>query len=148
MLQPKTLYLVDDDTDDLDLFCEAVHVIDDSIVCVRSTDSYQALKAFKQHDIPVPDLIFLDLNMPVIDGRQFLSELKRLRPYSQIPVIIYSTSSHPKDVADTRELGAADFLTKPYSLNDLVSNLSVLISNYWQIPATEGSQSNDQRFQR
>jgi DNA-binding NarL/FixJ family response regulator len=72
--------------------------------------------------------------MPVVDGRQFLSELKRLKPYAQVPVIIYSTSSHPKDITDTREMGAAGFLTKPYSLNDLVNNLSGLLSHYWQVP--------------
>jgi len=134
MRQPKTLYLVDDDNDDLDLFCEAVQTIDDSIVCVRATNSHAALTAFKENDIPLPDMIFLDLNMPVVDGRQFLSELKALRPYAHVPVIIYSTSSHPKDIEDTKSLGATSFLTKPYSLNELVSGLSEILSTYWTVP--------------
>ena len=132
MKQPKTLYLLDDDNDDLDFFCEAVQAIDKSIICVRATNSDASLKAFKLHDVPVPDMIFLDLNMPLVDGRQFLSEIKSINSYSHVPVIIYSTSSHDRDIAETRRLGASGFLTKPYSLDDLVVRLSDLITNHFQ----------------
>jgi CheY-like chemotaxis protein len=123
------LYLVDDDIDDLDFFCEAVSAIDRSIICVRATNSDSALRAFKSHDVPLPDMIFLDLNMPLIDGRQFLAEIKMLHAYSHIPVIIYSTSSHTKDIEETRQLGASGFLSKPYSLVELVHELSSILSN-------------------
>jgi CheY-like chemotaxis protein len=132
MKQPKTLYLLDDDSDDLDFFCEAVQLIDKSIVCVRSTDSHHSLRAFKGHDVPLPDLIFLDLNMPLIDGRQFLSEIKSIRAYAHIPVVIYSTSSNPKDIEETRKLGAACFLTKPYTMEELVTSLSGILANQWR----------------
>ena len=132
MESPKTLYLIDDDIDDLDFFCEAVTSIDPSIICVKATDSEAALKAFQQHDVPIPDLIFLDLNMPLIDGRRLLAELKTLRPYSNVPVIIYSTSSHPKDIEETKQLGAASFLTKPYSQIELIASLTDLLENQWR----------------
>ena len=132
MESPKTLYLIDDDMDDLDFFCEAVSAIDGSIVCVKATDSEAVLKAFQQHDVPIPDLIFLDLNMPLIDGRRLLAELKSLKPYSHVPVIIYSTSSHPKDIEETKQLGAASFLTKPYSQGELINSLTQLLENQWQ----------------
>jgi CheY-like chemotaxis protein len=132
MRQPKTLYLVDDDSDDLDFFCEAVCAIDRSIICVRATNSDSALKAFKSMDVPVPDMIFLDLNMPLVDGRQFLAEIKMLQPYSHIPVIIYSTSSHTKDIEETRQLGASGFLSKPYSLEELVNELNSILANDFQ----------------
>ena len=63
MKQPKTLYLLDDDNDDLDLFCEAVQTIDNSIICTRATNSDLALRAFRKNDVPLPDMIFLDLNI-------------------------------------------------------------------------------------
>jgi DNA-binding response OmpR family regulator len=129
MRQPKTLYLIDDDNDDLDFFCEAVSSIDSSIICIRATNSEAALNAFKAHDVPVPDLIFLDLNMPLVDGRQFLSEIKMISPYAHIPIVIYSTSSHSRDIIETRQLGAAGFLTKPYSLSELVVALKVVLDN-------------------
>jgi CheY-like chemotaxis protein len=129
MKQPKTLYLLDDDIDDLDFFCEAVSSIDTSIICVKATNSDHAIKSFKAHDVPVPDMIFLDLNMPLVDGRQFLAELKMLQPYAHIPVIIYTTSSHNKDIEETMQLGASGFLTKPYSLQELITELNEILTN-------------------
>lgn len=129
MRQPKTLYLLDDDSDDLDFFCEAVSVIDPEIICVRSSDSDAALRAFKASDVPVPDIIFLDLNMPVVDGREFLAGIKALKPYAHVPVIIYSTSSHHRDIDETMQLGASGFVTKPYSLERLVEALSAIFDH-------------------
>lgn len=129
MKQPKTWYLVDDDSDDLDFFCEAVSTMDRDIICIRAISSDKALRAFKSHDVPVPDMIFLDLNMPLVDGRQFLAEIKMLAPYAHVPVIIYSTSSHARDIEETRQLGASGFLSKPYSLAELVHELNAILSN-------------------
>ncbi|HLT73603.1 MAG TPA: response regulator [Ohtaekwangia sp.] len=126
----RTLYLIDDDTDDLDFFCEAVNTIDKRIICFKSSDSASALKAFQNHDVPLPDIIFLDLNMPLIDGRTFLTELKKVGAYADVPVIIYSTSSSQRDVEETRLLGAADFLTKPCSQENLVSQLQQILEQY------------------
>jgi CheY-like chemotaxis protein len=133
----KTVLLIDDDADDIEFFCEAVNMIDKNIVCIPSVDSEVALHAIKQKGIVLPDLIFLDLNMPKIDGREFLSELKRTDPYSQVPVIMYSTSSFDKDIEDTKKLGASFFLTKPNSLKELRENLVELFSFDWSEAKTE-----------
>lgn len=127
---PRTVYVVDDDNDDLDFFCEAAARIDQEIICVTSNDSAASLNSFRAFDVPVPDLIFVDLNMPLVDGRAFLAELKKLKIYSQVPVIIYSTSSHAKDKEETRLLGAADFLTKPCSQDELIHELEEIFSRY------------------
>ena len=129
-IYPKTFYLIDDDSDDLEFFCEAVSSIDESIICIKSTSSELSLASFKQHDIPVPDLIFLDLNMPAIDGRTFLSEIKQVKPYAQVPIIVYSTSSHPRDIEETIELGAANFMTQPYTMKALITDLSGVLDIY------------------
>ncbi len=126
----RTLYLIDDDTDDLDFFCEAVNTIDQKIICFKSSDSASALKAFQNHDVPMPDIIFLDLNMPLVDGRTFLAELKKVGAYADVPVIIYSTSANQRDVEETRLLGAADFLTKPCSQENLVNQLQQILDQY------------------
>ena len=126
----KTLYLIDDDTDDLEFFCEALNTVDSSIVCFKTADSETALRAFQQFEVPLPDLIFLDLNMPLVDGRTFLSEIKKINEYANIPVIIYSTSSHFKDKEDTIKLGAAGFMTKPYSQEALVKQLRELLAQH------------------
>ena len=126
----KTLYLIDDDADDLDFFCEAVNSVDSSIICFKTADSESALRAFQQREVPLPDLIFLDLNMPLVDGRTFLAEIKKLDEYATIPVIIYSTSSHSRDVDDTMKLGAAGFMTKPYSQEALIDQLQDILEKH------------------
>jgi CheY-like chemotaxis protein len=130
MENPKTLFLIDDDADDLEFFCEAVSAIDQSIICFKSSDSERTLRSFQNYDVPLPDLIFLDLNMPLVDGRTFLTELKKLKCYANVPVVIYSTSAHPKDIEETRKLGAAHFLMKPYSQEMLVHSLNAILSSY------------------
>lgn len=132
MLNPRTFYLIDDDSDDLEFFCEAVDTIDKSIICIKTTNSEMALSSFVHLDVPVPDLIFLDLNMPVVDGRTFLKEIKLVKPYSSVPIIIYSTSSNPRDKEETLGLGAADFIIKPNSMRQLVKDLSGVLRTYWE----------------
>lgn len=127
MQHSKILYLIDDDNDDLDIFTEAVKIIDKSIVCLKSNNSETVLQSFKKHLAPVPDLIFLDLNMPLVSGKEFLSQIKSIEPYSKVPVVIYSTSSYPGDIKETKRLGAAYFLTKPYSMAELIKNLNELL---------------------
>jgi CheY-like chemotaxis protein len=128
MANPRSLFFIDDDTDDLDLLCEAVSQIDDTIICFKATNSESTLEAFRNDSIPVPDLIFLDLNMPRVNGKQLLTEIKRMPSYADIPVIIYSTSSQRKDIDETRELGASFFLSKPNSFEGLISSLSYIFS--------------------
>lgn len=130
MNDPTIVYLIDDDNDDLDFFREAVNSIDSSIVCVTSDNSDAALSLFRKHHIPVPDLIFLDLNMPLVDGRRFLTEIKHMDLYAKVPVIVYSTSSHPKDIEDTTRLGASYFMTKPTSMQGLVDTLSEVLGHH------------------
>jgi CheY-like chemotaxis protein len=79
-----------------------------------------------------PDFIFLDLNMPRMNGKQFLAEVKKIKTLQDIPVIIYSTSTDKKDILDTIELGAVYFLEKPNRFNDLTNALSNIITRKWK----------------
>jgi DNA-binding response OmpR family regulator len=75
-----------------------------------------------------PDLIILDLNMPVKDGRETLKELKANKTFKYIPVVILSTSNSHFDVTFSYDNGASLFLTKPHSFHDLVEMLDMLLS--------------------
>jgi CheY-like chemotaxis protein len=70
------------------------------------------------------EIIFLDLNMPIMSGQQFLIEIKKITKLASIPVIIFSTSSHPATIAETKKLGAFTFITKPNKIIELVAILS------------------------
>jgi CheY-like chemotaxis protein len=127
----KTCFLVDDDIDDQEIFMAAVSEIDDSINCVSVDNCEEAIEQLKKSNINTPDFIFLDLNMPRLNGRQCLAELKKIAHLKHVPVIIYSTSSLKKDIEETAKLGADMFLTKPSRFDDLCNALHQVLSKDW-----------------
>ena len=132
VMKPKrTFFIVDDDIDDQDLFIEAVNEVDDSIECMSASNCEEALDLLKNKKIGMPDMIFLDLNMPRLNGKQCLAELKKEAHLADIPVIIYSTSSEKRDIEETSRLGAAHFLTKPNKFEELCKAISYVVSRDW-----------------
>lgn len=127
MNKVKSVLIVDDDRDDVDLFCEAIAEIDDSIECLSATDGEQALRVLLSK-VPSPDFIFLDLNMPKLSGKQCLIEIKKSKKWRSIPVIIYTTSKNEEDKRETKKLGAAGFITKPSSYKDILRTLSRVLN--------------------
>jgi len=111
--------LVDDDEDDRDLFCLAVHDLEPGFDCALARNGEEALQGLRMERFPKPHLIFLDLNMPRLDGLQFLREIKKDLLLQDISVAIYTTSKWEKDVEEAKRLGAAYFLTKPSSFREL-----------------------------
>ncbi len=73
-------------------------------------------------------MIFLDLNMPVMSGQQFLIEIKKNSQLQNIPIIIFSTSSHIETIRLMKELGAHDFITKPNKYDKLIDVLKNTLS--------------------
>jgi CheY-like chemotaxis protein len=121
--------MVDDDDDDAFLFQEVLHQINPGISfrCVRNGKS--ALELLRSGDISLPHVIFLDLNMPRMDGHECLSELKKDEQLQSIPVIIYTTSSYQNDVRNTLQNGALSFITKPTNVKDLECILTAVAHN-------------------
>jgi CheY-like chemotaxis protein len=124
---PKTIFLADDDLDDSELFIECVHEIDPTVVCYCATNGQEALDTLGQIDLP--DIIFMDINMPIMNGWQCLAEIKENKKLKAIPVIMYSTSSHQKDIDRAFDLGALCFLIKPYEFKDLKEALMAVIAS-------------------
>lgn len=131
MKQNRRFFIVDDDSDDQDLFIEAVNEVDNTIECMSASNCEEALDLLRNRKISLPDMIFLDLNMPRLNGKQCLVELKREAHLRDIPVIIYSTSSEKRDIEETSRLGAAHFLTKPNKFEELCKALSFVVSKDW-----------------
>jgi CheY-like chemotaxis protein len=116
------ILLIDDDDDDQEIFVTALNEISNTIVCITESSAQQALYKLKSKETS-PDVIFLDLNMPVMNGFQFLAEVKSNEALKDIPVIILSTSAVSEAIQQTKALGAADFITKP---NDFVALKNIL----------------------
>ncbi|MBC9910374.1 response regulator [Chitinophaga varians] len=113
----SSVLLIDDDVDDRMIFGDVLKELVPDIIYNEAINGEDALARLEEG--LVPDLIFLDLNMPRVDGKQFLAELRQIEHLRHIPVIIYTTSSHESDKKETRALGASYFITKPNSLHEL-----------------------------
>jgi two-component system, chemotaxis family, response regulator Rcp1 len=124
MVKSVSILLVEDNPGDADLAREALdnskmnnelHVVDDgekAMAFLRREGSYA--------DVPRPDLILLDLNLPKKDGRQVLAEIKSDNDLKRIPVVILTTSRAEEDVLKSYNLHANCYITKPIDLNQFL----------------------------
>jgi CheY-like chemotaxis protein len=127
MRNSLTFLLADDDLDDASLFQDALMEVDNSIGFQYAKDGQETLNILKEGNSSLPDIIFLDLNMPRMDGKECLKQLKQDTELSRIPVIMYTTSSQAKDIEETMMSGALCFITKPSSMNELKKILFTII---------------------
>ena len=130
----KTILIVDDDSDDRDLFTQALHEADNSVLCVYATDGHSALSKLGEPGFTIPDYIFLDLNMPMMDGKECLVQLKKLPVIQNVPIIVFTTSGLHEDAKATRSLGASLFFTKPDIFARLVDTVKFILSENWKAP--------------
>jgi CheY-like chemotaxis protein len=122
-MKQNLIFLVDDDLDDLMLFKDAIREIDPVIEIDTASNGVDALKKLSAGLIREPDYIFIDLNMPLMNGIQCLQEIKKMPAFSHIPVIIYSTSSYERDILQTINHGAFHYIVKPFSFHELCEKL-------------------------
>lgn len=120
--------LIDDDEDDRELFQIALKEVENDVQYMDATGGLEALQMLRTNET-LPDFIFLDLNMPRMSGRECLIEIKNDPRLSSIPVIIFSTSNDPRDVEETKQMGAIEFITKPEKTSKLTRLLSDFIIN-------------------
>src|SRR6476661_995347 len=111
-----SLFYVDDDPDDLQLFKEVAESFGEK-VCVFQFPELMLYSL--NHPPPVPSIIFVDLNMPSMNGFEVIKKIKNSPVLRSLPIIVYSTSSRLDDVLHCRELGASLFVTKPTRISDL-----------------------------
>lgn len=124
----KTIFLVDDDADDRELFQSAVNSFSSDNRIVEAVDGKEALGLLNQNDFPFPDIIFLDLNMPKVNGLEVLKAIKKNPKYKSIPIFIYTTSNAKEDKELCLAEGASGFITKHYSFITLCEELKNLLS--------------------
>lgn len=135
-LRPITILLAEDDSNDCVLVLQALqelHLACDFFSVKDGVELMQYLhKEGEYHDstTPRPDLILLDLNMPRMDGRQALAEIKSDLNLRSIPVVVISNSSLREDVMLTYDLGGAGFIVKPQTLEDMLEVVNIL-NQYW-----------------
>lgn len=134
MPQPADILLVEDNKGDVRLLQEAfkdgkivvnLHVVEDGVEAM----------AFLRHqgkyaNVPRPDMVLLDLNLPRKDGREVLAEIKSDVALKRIPVVVLTTSSSGEDILKSYDAYANCYITKPVDLNQFVEVIKSL-ENFW-----------------
>ena len=128
----NTIMIIDDDTDDSELFCESIYEISPAIHCLTADNGQAGLLLLKK-TTPLPDVIFIDLNMPRMNGKQCLAAIKQHDLLREIPVIIYTTFKIQDDVNEVMQLGAFDFITKPFRHADIKKTILKILDNIYQV---------------
>src|SRR5688572_3958693 len=132
-MKTKVLLIIDDDPDDREFFCDALKEVDGSAICYTCKNGLDTIEMLTSEGAPVPDFIFLDLNMPILNGKQCLRELKKIRTLNNSHVIIYTTSKLADDFSETLSMGAMHFMTKPIKFADLCEALSNVLTEKWAL---------------
>ena len=121
------ILLIDDDDDDQFIFLTALENVAPDRHCDISNNALEAFQYLRARG-EIPEMIFLDLNMPMINGFEFLLILKSDPRFSPVPVIIFSTSDNPEDQARAKELGALQFITKTADIELLKKDLRFIFN--------------------
>ncbi|MDT4805281.1 hypothetical protein D3C87_143070 [compost metagenome] len=133
--------LVDDDKDDRETFQDAFNELNSDSVLMTFKNGLEAIDYLNTIE-DVPDIIFLDLNMPIMGGLETLREIRKNERYKLLSVVIYSTSSSEKDIEETLVAGANIYITKPTNFRVLKDTLTKVMKMNWQYRASELDKNN------
>lgn len=134
MKKPIQIFLIEDNPGDADLACDTFERAKHPIKVSVANDGVEAMRHLRGQ-VPDkvnnrPDLILLDLNLPRMDGRQTLTEIKREESLRHIPVVVLTSSDSSKDITDCYALGASCYITKPHQLQEFRSTL-LAVEDFW-----------------
>lgn len=121
-ISQRYIYLADDDPDDRELFVDVLLEIDPTVVLTQAEDGTQLMEILSTIKEPVPETLFLDINIPGKTGFQCLEEIRKQEGrVKEINIIVLSTSNDPQDIEKALELGATFYAVKPNRFDVLKS---------------------------
>lgn len=124
--------LADDDEDDRLFFVEAFEELKIQTKVDIYKDGVALMEALNHLDSILPNILFLDLNMPKLSGLECLKEIKSNKRFKDIAIAIYSTSASEEDIEDTFVSGANIYIKKPNNFNTLKKILTDVVTMNWQ----------------
>ena len=125
----RIVLCVDDDPDDRELIRNAIFKVDPSYTVASATNGKEALQFLQRADgTELPCLVIMDINMPVMDGKQTLLEIKKNEKWSQLPVVVFTTSSHPADLSFCQQYGV-ELVTKPANFKQITHEAERLLQH-------------------
>lgn len=129
MTKSLNILLLEDDAIEVMKFNRVLNKLELNHKIIEANNGEQALDILKNKAI-IPDIIVLDLNMPRLNGIEFLSILKNDEVLKYIPSIILSTSANHKDMMECYKIGIAGYILKPLKYEDYVDRIQKLLA-YW-----------------
>jgi CheY-like chemotaxis protein len=115
--------LVEDDLDDQEIFLMCLKSLNMNTECSVANNGREALEKFNAEPDYVPDFIFLDVNMPKMNGIECLREIRNIERLKTVKVYMYSTTSERSVIERSKELGATEFIVKPEKTSELKDKL-------------------------
>jgi DNA-binding response OmpR family regulator len=122
------VFYIDDDGDDCEFLKETLNGIDSEIQCIMYTNSKEGVQFLTNTELTF-DLIMLDINMPLMNGKECLIEIKKHEALKHVPVVMCSTTLQTKEMKSYFELGAYDFIVKPASMEKYHNELQTIINS-------------------
>lgn len=132
MKKITSILLVDDDLDDREIFSEAISAVDDTIKVEFAVNGIEALKQLQSGNVK-PDVIFSDINMPLMNGMQLLEEISKLSGLKMLPFIMYTTSSSKDYQLQSQKFGAQYYIVKPNSFEKICSEIRCALDKIAQL---------------
>ena len=126
------IILADDDRDDRLFFTDAFDELGMNTKVITYNNGVELMDFLKSEDAIMPNVLFLDLNMPKKSGIECLNEIKASSKMSEIAIAIYSTSASEEDIEETFVLGANIYIKKPTDFKALKKVLAEVVSINWQ----------------
>lgn len=126
------IILADDDEDDRLFFVDAFEELKINTKVKTLNDGVELINYLNQDDIQLPNVLFLDLNMPRKNGLECLQEIKANSKFDDIAIAIYSTSASEDDIENTFVQGANIYIKKPDDFGTLKKILSEVVTINWQ----------------
>lgn len=129
MKKTLKILLIEDDTIEVMKFIKVIDTLNLKHQVMESRNGEEALEIL-ENTKELPDIIVLDLNMPKVNGIEFLSSLKGNSNLKYIPTIILTTSNNPKDILECYKIGIAGYILKPLKYEDYVMGIKKVLE-YW-----------------
>ncbi len=130
-MNPLKILLIEDDMIEVMKLNRTISKLNLTHQIIEANNGEDALKILEQKD-GLPDIILLDLNMPKINGIEFLSILKKDDTLRYIPTIILTTSNNQKDLLECYKIGVAGYIIKPLKYEDYMLKIEKVLA-YWSI---------------
>jgi DNA-binding NarL/FixJ family response regulator len=134
MPSAKTIFIADDDRDDVQFFKEALKAECENMIGLETTLNGTELLQKLEDCVETPDIIFLDINMPGLNGLECLKKIKSRKEWHDIRVVMHSTTNETSTIRRSYEMGADLYVVKAADFNDICMIIRKCVYYDWTGP--------------